>query len=162
MNRKVLVPLATLLAAGSIAVGSGATFSSTTGNTISAVIAGTLTQSNSKDGQAIRAPPHGSGLCQEELRRHSARARGHGGLPCRFMGDLYSSMIVGWPTAVVFPDEGTGDAWEPREGPLGSVDVWLHHPDGASARHATVMGASLHSVTGVRITDDTAAQRVSP
>ncbi|MEW1952844.1 TasA family protein [Terrabacter sp. NPDC080008] len=53
MNRKVLVPLATLLAAGSIAVGSGATFSSTTGNTISAVTAGTLTQSNSKDGQAI-------------------------------------------------------------------------------------------------------------
>ncbi|GAA2031242.1 hypothetical protein GCM10009740_21280 [Terrabacter terrae] len=53
MNRKILVPLATLLAAGSIAVGSGATFSSTTGNTISAVTAGTLTQSNSKDGQAI-------------------------------------------------------------------------------------------------------------
>jgi len=53
MNRKILVPLATLLAAGSIAVGSGATFSSTTGNTIAAVTAGTLTQSNSKDGQAI-------------------------------------------------------------------------------------------------------------
>lgn len=53
MNRKILLPLATLLAAGAIAVGSGATFSSTTGNTISAVTAGTLTHSNSKDGQAI-------------------------------------------------------------------------------------------------------------
>lgn len=50
---KILVPLATLAIAGGIAVGSGATFTSTTGNTISAVTAGTLTQSNSKDGSAI-------------------------------------------------------------------------------------------------------------
>jgi hypothetical protein len=53
MNRKILLPLATLAAAGAIAVGSGATFTSTTGNTISAVTSGTLTHSNSKDGQAI-------------------------------------------------------------------------------------------------------------
>lgn len=52
-RRKVLVPLATLLAAGSVAVGSGATFSSTTGNTISSVTSGTLTQSNSKANAAI-------------------------------------------------------------------------------------------------------------
>ena len=52
-TKKVLVPLATLLAAGAIAVGSGATFTSTTGNTISAVTAGTLKHTNSKDGQAI-------------------------------------------------------------------------------------------------------------
>lgn len=52
-SRKLLVPLATLLAAGAIAVGSGASFTSTTGNTISAVTSGTLSQSNSKDGQAI-------------------------------------------------------------------------------------------------------------
>ncbi len=52
-NRKILVPLATLAAAGAIAVGSGATFTSTSGNTISAVTAGTLTQSNSKADQAI-------------------------------------------------------------------------------------------------------------
>jgi hypothetical protein len=57
MNRvtasKALLPLATLAAAGAIAVGSGATFSSTTGNTISAVTSGTLSHTNSKDGQAI-------------------------------------------------------------------------------------------------------------
>lgn len=54
MNRKkVLVPLATLLAAGAIAVGSGATFTSTTGNTASAVTTGTLSQSNSKANAAI-------------------------------------------------------------------------------------------------------------
>lgn len=53
MNAKILVPLATMLAAGAVAVGSGATFSSQSGNTISAVTAGTLTQSNSKAGQAI-------------------------------------------------------------------------------------------------------------
>lgn len=52
-NTKVLVPLATLLAAGAVAVGSGATFSSQTGNTISAVTAGTLTHTNSKDGGAV-------------------------------------------------------------------------------------------------------------
>lgn len=50
---KILVPLATLAAAGAIAVGSGATFTSQSGNTISAVTSGTLTQSNSKDGAAI-------------------------------------------------------------------------------------------------------------
>ena len=53
MARKILVPLTTVLAAGAIAVGSGATFTSTSGNTISAVTSGTLTQTNSKDGQAI-------------------------------------------------------------------------------------------------------------
>jgi spore coat-associated protein N len=52
-KRKVLVPLATLLAAGAVAVGSGATFTSESGNTLSTVTSGTLTQLNSKDGQAI-------------------------------------------------------------------------------------------------------------
>lgn len=50
---KILVPLATLAAAGALAVGSGATFTSETGNTVSAVTSGTLTQSNSKADQAI-------------------------------------------------------------------------------------------------------------
>ena len=53
MNRKILLPLTTVLAAGAIAVGSGASFDSTTGNTISAVTSGTLTHSNSKADQAI-------------------------------------------------------------------------------------------------------------
>ena len=53
MSRKILVPLATLSAAGAIAVGSGATFTSQSGNTISAVTSGTLAQANSKDGGAI-------------------------------------------------------------------------------------------------------------
>ncbi|MGN6161730.1 MAG: TasA family protein [Marmoricola sp.] len=53
ITRKALVPFATLLAAGAVAVGSGATFTSSSGNTISSVTAGTLTQSNSKADQAI-------------------------------------------------------------------------------------------------------------
>ncbi len=52
-QKKILLPLATLLAAGAIAVGSGATFTSTTANTISSVTSGTLSQSNSKADQAI-------------------------------------------------------------------------------------------------------------
>ena len=53
MNRKILIPLATLLAAGAIAVGSGATFDSHTGNTISSVTSGTLLHTNSKNNAAI-------------------------------------------------------------------------------------------------------------
>lgn len=52
-SKKVLVPLATALAAGAIAVGSGATFTSQSVNSASAVTSGTLTQSNSKADAAI-------------------------------------------------------------------------------------------------------------
>lgn len=52
-RRTILVPLATLVAAGAIAVGSGATFTSQSGNTASSVVSGTLSQSNSKDNAAI-------------------------------------------------------------------------------------------------------------
>lgn len=52
-SKKVLVPLATLLAAGAVAVGSGATFTSHSNNTISVVTSGTLQQTNSKEGKAI-------------------------------------------------------------------------------------------------------------
>jgi len=52
-TKKILVPLATLLGAGAIAIGSGATFTSTTANTISSVTSGTLSHTNSKDGKAI-------------------------------------------------------------------------------------------------------------
>lgn len=52
-SRRLLVPLATLAAAGALFVGSGADFTSTSENSASAVTSGTLTQSNSRDGQAI-------------------------------------------------------------------------------------------------------------
>ncbi|MET1038051.1 MAG: TasA family protein [Aeromicrobium sp.] len=50
---KILLPLATLVAAGAIAVGSGATFTSTSANTISSVTSGTLSQSNTKANAAV-------------------------------------------------------------------------------------------------------------
>ncbi len=56
-NRKVLVPLATLVAAGAVAIGSGATFTSESSNSVSAVTAGTLTQTNSKGTGAIFTIP---------------------------------------------------------------------------------------------------------
>jgi spore coat-associated protein N len=52
-GRRVLVPLATLLAAGAVAVGSGATFTSTSSNAASGVTSGTLSQTNSAADQAI-------------------------------------------------------------------------------------------------------------
>lgn len=52
-RRKILVPLASLLAAGAIAVGSGATFTSQSQNPGNSYEAGTLTQSNSRSGQSI-------------------------------------------------------------------------------------------------------------
>ncbi len=52
-SKKFLVPLATLLAAGALAAGSGATFTSTSSNTISAVTTGTLDHTNSKKDAAV-------------------------------------------------------------------------------------------------------------
>jgi hypothetical protein len=52
-KKKILVPLATLVAAGAIAIGSGATFTSTTANTISSVTSGSLSHTNSKADKAI-------------------------------------------------------------------------------------------------------------
>ncbi|MEO7753077.1 MAG: TasA family protein [Terracoccus sp.] len=52
-RHKVILPLATLVAAAAVAVGSGATFTSQSSNTISSVTSGTLTQSNSKSNAAI-------------------------------------------------------------------------------------------------------------
>ncbi|HET6624971.1 MAG TPA: TasA family protein [Nocardioidaceae bacterium] len=52
-RRKILVPLATLLAAGAIAVGSGATFTSTSQNVGSSYTTGTLKQTNSQADSAI-------------------------------------------------------------------------------------------------------------
>lgn len=50
---RILAPLAVLCAAGALAVGSGATFTSTTSNTISSVTSGTLAHTNSKADSAI-------------------------------------------------------------------------------------------------------------
>jgi spore coat-associated protein N len=50
---KILLPLATLVAAGAIAIGSGATFTSTSANTISSVTSGSLSQANSKANAAV-------------------------------------------------------------------------------------------------------------
>jgi spore coat-associated protein N len=52
-SRRVLVPLATLVAAAAIVIGSGATFGSRTENPGNSVASGTLTQVNSRDNQAI-------------------------------------------------------------------------------------------------------------
>ena len=50
---KALVPLTTLAAAGALAIGSGANFSSNSANAASIVASGTLTQSNSKADAAV-------------------------------------------------------------------------------------------------------------
>lgn len=52
MNRKVLVPLATMLVAGAVAVGSGATFTSQSAHAVS-VTAGTLHHANTNNGQTL-------------------------------------------------------------------------------------------------------------
>src|SRR5262245_48015548 len=51
-SRKVLVPLATLLVAGAIAIGSGATWTSTTSSSVS-VTSGTLLHTNSHDNAVL-------------------------------------------------------------------------------------------------------------
>ncbi len=51
--RKALIPLTTLAAAGALAIGSGADFSSNSANPNSIVASGTLTQTNSKANAAV-------------------------------------------------------------------------------------------------------------
>ncbi|MGJ9411628.1 TasA family protein [Aeromicrobium sp. CF4.19] len=52
-KKKILVPLATLVAAGAVVIGSGATFTSTTANSVSSVTSGSLSHTNSKADAAI-------------------------------------------------------------------------------------------------------------
>lgn len=52
-TRKLLIPLATLTAAAAVAVGSGATFTTHSHNTVSAVTSGSLQQTNSKADAAL-------------------------------------------------------------------------------------------------------------
>ena len=54
-RRKILVPLSTLLAASAIAVGSGATFTSTTSQAVSGYATGTLAMVNDKANEAVFA-----------------------------------------------------------------------------------------------------------
>ncbi len=51
-RRKVLVPLATMLVAGAVAVGSGATFTSQSAHTVS-VTSGTLSHNNNQNGATL-------------------------------------------------------------------------------------------------------------
>lgn len=51
-KRRLLVPLATLLAAAAVAVGSGATYTSTSAHAVS-VTSGVLTHSNNHDGETL-------------------------------------------------------------------------------------------------------------
>lgn len=56
--RRTVAALATALAATGVAVGSGATFTSSTTNPATLATAGTLVQTNSKSGAAVVAPPN--------------------------------------------------------------------------------------------------------
>lgn len=107
-SKKVLVPLATLLAAGAIAVGSGASFTSTTGNTISAVTSGTLTQTNSKDGQAIFTLPN---MKPGDVVNGSVTITNTGSLPADFSLTEVSSTngFSGENLKLTIKNSGTGD-----------------------------------------------------
>ena len=52
-SRRFLAPLVTLGVAGALVIGSGADFTSASNNAASVVASGSLTQSNSRDGQAV-------------------------------------------------------------------------------------------------------------
>lgn len=52
-SKKVLLPLATAALAGALAVGSGASWTTSTGNTANTVTSGKMQQTNSKDGKSI-------------------------------------------------------------------------------------------------------------
>ncbi len=81
-RRKVLIPLTTVLVAGAVAVGSGATFTSTTNNTISSVTSGTLTQTNSKNDAAIFTVPNN--LKPGDVVNATVTLKNTGSLPATF------------------------------------------------------------------------------
>ena len=56
-TKMVLLPLATAAFAGALAVGSGATFSSTTGNTVTVTVTGDFVSGGSAGPPPPRSPP---------------------------------------------------------------------------------------------------------
>lgn len=88
-RRKVLVPLATLLAAGGIAVGSGATFTSSSSNVGSSYATGSLTQSNSNEDAAIFS---GADLKPGDVETGTVTITNTGSLPATFK--LTESAVV--------------------------------------------------------------------
>lgn len=64
------------------------------------------------------------------------------------MADLYTSMWIGTNDLYHFPDEGNGDLYEPRKGDLGTLEVWVHHPDGTAELYRVVPNTSIESVRG--------------
>jgi spore coat-associated protein N len=80
-SRQLLLPLATLLAAGSIVIASGADFTSTSANAASTYSSGTLTHSNSQAGLAIFS---GSDLKPGESVSGEVTITNDGSLPAEF------------------------------------------------------------------------------
>jgi spore coat-associated protein N len=80
-SRQLLLPLATLLAAGSIVIASGADFTSTSANAASSYASGTLTHDNSKAGVAIFS---GSDLKPGDVVTGEVTITNDGSLPADF------------------------------------------------------------------------------
>lgn len=77
-HKRSIVGLATVLAAATVAVGSGATFTSQSANAQSSFVSGTLTQTNSKDGVAIFA---GANMKPGDVRTGDVTITNTGSLP---------------------------------------------------------------------------------
>lgn len=120
-NRKVLAPLATLLAAGAIIVGSGASFTSSSASTGNVYATGTLSQSNSKANEAIF---DAANLKPGDVLRGSVVIENTGSLPAVF--SLSEDATNGFtdPSALSLQvSHGTTDVYAGTFGELGAALV---------------------------------------
>jgi spore coat-associated protein N len=118
-SRQLLLPLATLLAAGSIVIASGADFTSSSASAANTYATGTLTHSNDRDGAVIFS---GTGLKPGESVGGTAVIRNDGSLPAGFTlteFDVASDFVDGSLLHLNVTEDGV----EIYDGALGAMPV---------------------------------------
>lgn len=141
--RRLLVPLATMLAAGALAVVSGAVFTSTSANPGNSYATGTLTHANSRDGQVIF---QGTDLKPGESVTGTVTITNTGTLPAAFTLDESATNGFAEPELLTLTiTDAATTVYDGRFGDLGSVSVGTFAP--AEARTYTFV-ATLASTAG--------------
>ncbi|WP_310964346.1 TasA family protein [Nocardioides terrisoli] len=148
---KILVPLATLIAAGAVAVGSGATFTSESAHSVS-VTSGTLHHTNSQNGATLTV----SNLKPGDTQSGTLTIKNDGNLDSTlaltptaassgFATGAVNLEITNGTTVVYNGDIGamtTGTAWDLGALPVGQTDTLTYTVSMASTADNTNQGKS--------------------
>lgn len=118
-SRQLLLPLATLLAAGSIVIASGADFTSSSASAANTYATGTLTHSNDQDGAVIFS---GSGLKPGQSVDGTAVIENDGTLPALFTLNEFG-VTSDFVDSSLLTLNITEDGVEIYDGPLGAMSA---------------------------------------